>query len=197
MDVDEHMAGRCLEVAEKEILPLTERAVAQGHNIFGAAVLLRKDLSLVAVGTNLRGLNPARHGEMVTIENFFTLGERPLPEETVFFSTHEPCSMCLSALAWCGFPEVLYLFGYEETRDDFAMAGDLDILAEIFSTTVPNRENRYFRMQSLQDAVAGFENPGPWFERIEALREAYRSLVPAVLSEGPLQSGQNPRPRGK
>jgi hypothetical protein len=90
--------------------------------------------------------------------------------------------MCLSALAWCGFPEVLYLFGYEETRDDFAMAGDLDILAEIFVTTVPTRENRFFRMESLQEAAGGFGNPRPWLERISTIREAYKTLVPIVLS---------------
>jgi tRNA(Arg) A34 adenosine deaminase TadA len=182
MKVNEQVLKGCLDVIEEDILPLTKQAVTEGHNIFGAAVLLKRDLSLVTAGTNRRGLNPTWHGEIVTIGNFYDLHHRPDPKDTVFLSTHEPCSMCLSALAWCGFPEVLYLFGYEETRDDFAMAGDLDILAEIFATTVPTRENRFFRMESLQEAAGGFENPRPWLERIATIREAYKALVPIVLS---------------
>jgi len=182
MDVDERVLEGCLDVIEKDILPLTKQAVTEGHNIFGAAVLLAKDLSLVTAGTNRRGLNPLWHGEIVTIENFYIMKDRPDPKDTIFLCTHEPCSMCLSALAWCGFPKVLYLFGYEETRDDFAMAGDLDILAELFATTVPTRENRYFKIQSLQEAASGFDNPHPWFDRIEAIRDAYKALVPLVLA---------------
>jgi hypothetical protein len=62
------------------------------------------------------------------------------------------------------------------------MAGDLDILAELFATTVPTRENRYFKIQSLQEAASGFDNPHPWFDRIEAIRDAYKALVPLVLA---------------
>ncbi len=181
------VVARCLDVIEKDILPLTKQAVTEGHNIFGAAVLLAKDLSLVTAGTNRRGLNPVWHGEIVTIGNFYAMTERPDPKDTVFLCTHEPCSMCLSALAWCGFPKVFYLFGYEQTRDDFAMAGDLDILAELFATTVPTRENRYFRMLSLQEAASDFDDPRFWFDRIEAIRKIYKALVPLVLSSGSLE----------
>ncbi|MGC9372793.1 MAG: nucleoside deaminase [Thermovirgaceae bacterium] len=188
MILTESVVKRCLDVIEKDILPQTKQAVTEGHNIFGGAVLLAKDLSLVTAGTNRRGLNPLWHGEIVTIGNFYAMTDRPDPKDTAFLCTHEPCSMCLSALAWCGFPKVLYLFGYEETRDDFAMAGDLDILAEVFATTVPTRENRYFRMQSLQEAASGFDNPRPWFDRIEAIRDAYKALVPLVLSSDSLHN---------
>ena len=183
MEITETVLKRCLDVIEFDILPITKRAVFEGHNIFGAAVLLEKDLSLVAAGTNRRGDNPTLHGEMVAIANFFDLSVRPAPEETIFLSTHELCSMCLSALAWCGFPKVFYLFGYEETRDDFAMEGDLDILSEIFTTTVPTRENRYFRMISLQRAATNLVNPAFWLDRIYSIREAYKALVPLVLSK--------------
>jgi len=182
MTVDERVLEGCLDVIEKDILPLTKQAVTEGHNIFGAAVLLAKDLSLVTAGTNRRGLNPLWHGEIVTIENFYIMKDRPDPKEKIVLCTHEPCSMCLSALAWCGFPKVLYLFGYEETRDDFAMAGDLDILAELFATTVPTRENRYFKIQSLQEATADLRDPRPWRNRIEAIRKSYKALVPLVLA---------------
>ena len=190
MEITETVLERCLDVIEFDILPITKRAVHEGHNIFGAAVLLKKDLSLVAAGTNRRGDNPTLHGEMVTIANFFSLASHPSLDETIFLSTHEPCSMCLSALAWCGFPKVLYLFGYEETRDDFAMGGDLDILSEIFTTTVPTRENRYFRMKSLQRAATNLPNPAPLLERISSIRRAYKALVPVVLSKESAGSGR-------
>ena len=41
------LAGRLLDVIEHDILPLTERGVADGNKVFGAAILRKSDLSLV------------------------------------------------------------------------------------------------------------------------------------------------------
>ena len=57
---------------------------------------------------------------------------RPAPAECLFLSTHEPCSMCLSAITWAGYDNFHYLFSHEESRDDFAIPHDLRILKEVF-----------------------------------------------------------------
>lgn len=184
-------ASRMLDVIENNILPLTRTSVEEGHNIFGGAVLGHEDLSLVTAGTNMRGDDPTLHGEIVTINRFFKLKERPLPEETVFLATHEPCSMCLSALAWSGFRKIFFLFGYEETRDDFGMGGDLQILAEIFSSTVPSRKNSYFELLSIRDLVNPLPERETLLKRIELVRKEYLLLAEKVF----ILSGNSGKPK--
>ena len=53
------------------IIPKTEQAVLKGNKIFGAAILLKKDYSLVCTGTNNEIKNPLWHGEIAALNNFF------------------------------------------------------------------------------------------------------------------------------
>ncbi len=175
------IVSRLLEVIEKDILPITRSGVTEGHNIFGGAVLARDDLSLLTAGTNTRGEDPTLHGEMVTIRQFFRMKDQPSPEETVFLSTHEPCSMCLSALAWSGFKKIFFLFGYEETRDDFRMGDDLQILAEVFSTTTPSRKNRFFELTPIRSMLRGIPEREALASRIETIRQEYILLAEKVF----------------
>ena len=52
------IASRLLEVMEGEILPMTERGVAAGNKVFGAAILRKSDMSVVIAGTNSETDNP-------------------------------------------------------------------------------------------------------------------------------------------
>jgi tRNA(Arg) A34 adenosine deaminase TadA len=175
---------RLLDVIEEEILPLTEVLVTQGHNLFGAAVLDGVTLRTLTVGSNRRGDNPVYHGEIDTILRFFELPHRPGAEETLFLATHEPCAMCLSALAWSGFREVWHLFDYDETASDFHMADDLKMLESLFGTTSPNRDNAYFRLRANREALDGLEagDRKRLEARIARIKELYREL-PVVLDE--------------
>ena len=48
MDVtDQQFVGRVLDVIDSDIVPLTRRGVAIGDKVFGAAILLKSDWSLV------------------------------------------------------------------------------------------------------------------------------------------------------
>jgi tRNA(Arg) A34 adenosine deaminase TadA len=167
-----------LDVIEHRILPLTEEYVRRGHNLFGGAVLDRTSLEPLILGTNRRGDNPILHGEIDTILRFFEIRGHPAPGETIFLATHEPCSMCLSALAWSGFREVWYLFGYAETAEDFHMPDDLKMLKALFGAEKTNHENEYLSLRSLREAVEALEEPDSarLSRRIEALREQYRAL---------------------
>lgn len=46
------LAERLLTVIEQDILQLTEKGVAGGNKVFGAAILRKSDLSLVLAETN-------------------------------------------------------------------------------------------------------------------------------------------------
>lgn len=148
-----------LDAMEHQIIPMTEKGVAHGNKIFGAAVLRKSDLSVVLAETNNETENPLWHGEVHTLKRFYEVdeGKRPDPRELIFLSTHEPCSMCLSAITWAGFDNFYYFFSHEDSRDAFAIPHDLKILKEVF-TLEPggyNRENAFWKSYSIHKMIAG------------------------------------------
>jgi tRNA(Arg) A34 adenosine deaminase TadA len=128
------LAARFLDVIERDVLPLTAEGVSAGNKIFGAALVLKSDLSLVLAETNNERGNPLWHGEMHLLKRFYELPDaaRPQPKDLWFISTHEPCSLCMSAITWAGFDNFWYFFSHEDSRDAFSIPHDLKILKEVF-----------------------------------------------------------------
>ena len=172
-----------LDVIEEDIVPLTARGVSIGCKVFGAAVLKKDDLSLVVAGTNHEAFSPLWHGEVYTIKLFYELQGHPDPSECLFLSTHEPCSMCISALAWAGFREIYYFFGYDQTQDDFNIPHDLRMLREVFGCAAPTKDNIYFKSRSLIELAGGLEDKEMANGRIERIKETYAGLS-AVYQAG-------------
>ncbi|MEI7054844.1 nucleoside deaminase [Nocardioides sp. CCNWLW239] len=133
---------RLLDVIEQEIVPLTGAGVAAGNKIFGAAILRRADLSVVVAETNNEIENPLWHGEIHAIKRFFELptDARPTPADSLLLATHEPCSLCLSGVAWSGIPEFAYLFSHQDSADSFAIPYDLAILRGVYAVPDPDRD---------------------------------------------------------
>lgn len=169
-------AERLLSVIRNDIYPLTERLVAEGNNLFGAAVLAGPNLDVVVTGSNRREEDPTLHGEIATIHAFYRLPVRPDPAETVFLSTHQPCPMCAAALAWCGFREIRYLFDYRETALDFAMPGDLAILEELFGAKSLRHENAFFRMVPIRTLAEKSPDRELLLKEIASIKALYRGL---------------------
>ena len=145
------LAERLLTVIEEDILPLTEKGVADGNKVFGAAILRKSDLSLVLAETNNETENPLWHGEVHTLKRFYEMAETPDTRELIFLSTHEPCSMCLSAITWAGFDNFYYFFSHEDSHDSFAIPHDLKILKEVFRLEPGGyaRQNAFWKSASI------------------------------------------------
>ncbi len=176
------LIDRLLLLIETEIVPLTRQGVREGNKIFGGAVLRKADLSTVVAVTNAETGNPLHHGEISTLNAFYELprAERPATKDCLFISTHEPCSLCLSAITWTGFDNFFYLFSYEDTKDAFNIPHDLKILDEVFGCPDGSyaRKNDYWCSWGIQELIAQeLEQERERFEaRIVALRKTYDEL---------------------
>jgi len=180
MSVPTVSAKLLLNVIEHDILPLTEKGVAAGNKIFGAAILRKADFSTLIAETNNELENPLWHGEMHALKRFYELpdNERPATDQLIFVSTHEPCSLCLSAITWAGFDNFYYFFSHEDSRDSFAIPHDLKILKEVF-TLEPggyNRDNSFWNSFNIVEMAQQDENAKTLSAQIEKITAMYDQL---------------------
>ncbi|UHS61364.1 nucleoside deaminase [Agrobacterium vaccinii] len=174
------LASRLLDVIEKDILLLTTQGVSLGNKVFGAAILRKSDLSLVIAETNNELENPLWHGEVHTLKRFYELGEKPDTKDLIFLSTHEPCTMCMSAITWAGFDNFYSFFSHEDSRDAFAIPHDLKILKEVFGLEPGGyrRSNAFWNSYFISDLVENLDDPlkSKLKEQTARIKAAYNDL---------------------
>ncbi|WP_283634716.1 nucleoside deaminase [Mycolicibacterium poriferae] len=190
------LAARLLDVIEDDILPLTERGVAAGNKVFGAALLAKTDLSVVIAGTNEETANPLWHGEVNTLRQFYELPQRPATKDLLFLSTHEPCTLCMSAITWAGFDNYHYFYSHEDSRDSFAIPHDLKILKELFGLDPGGyrRSNEFWTAYAISDLIDA--EPEPQRQRLLAQRDRIRGRYDALSRRYQQHKGDNEIPLG-
>ena len=180
--MDEKTLERLVNIFLSEILPLTKKGVAKGNKIFGAAIIKKDDLSTVIAETNNEIENPLWHGEMQAIKKFYELNSetRPNEKDCMFLSSHEPCSMCLSAITFSGFDNFFYLFPYSATNNKFNIPHDLNILKEVFKITDGeyNKDNSYWKSQSINMLVESLshQKKEKILKQLDEIKKKYQAL---------------------
>lgn len=185
-DLDTALLTRLLDAMAIDILPMTEKSVMLGNKIFGAALLKKSDLSTYLAETNNEMESPLHHGEMHLLKRYFEMpaDTRLAPTELLFLTTHEPCSLCLSAITWSGFDNFYYFFSHEDSRDEFAIPHDLKILKEVFDVEPGQycRSNAFWISHGIQSWFKDNENTLPdetrslLYGKIQHLKERYGVL---------------------
>lgn len=190
------LAARLLDVIEDDILPMTERGVAAGNKVFGAALLAKTDLSVVIAGTNEETANPLWHGEVNTLRQFYELPQRPATKDLLFLSTHEPCTLCMSAITWAGFDNYHYFYSHEDSRDSFAIPHDLKILKELFGLDPGGyrRSNEFWTAYAIGDLIDAESEPQR--QRLLAQRDRIRGRYDALSHRYQQHKGDNEIPLG-
>jgi tRNA(Arg) A34 adenosine deaminase TadA len=193
---DLSLIDRLLDVIEHDILPLTTSGVRCGNKIFGAAILRKSDRTLVIAETNNETESPLWHGETHALKRFYELAPptRPASRDCLFLATHEPCSLCLSAITWCGFDNFYYLFSHEDSGDAFAIPHDLKILKEVFTLDPGgyNAKNAYWTSYALVALVAA--QPLPEQARLQARIAGLGARYQALSREYQLAKGRSDIP---
>tara|TARA_B100001029_G_scaffold22023_1_gene14914 strand:+ start:96 stop:686 length:591 start_codon:yes stop_codon:yes gene_type:complete len=155
--MNEILLNKFSDIFKNNILPLTVKGVDIGNKIFGAAIIDKSDYSLVIAETNNETKNPIWHGEIHTLKKFYELDSKTRPNEKncIFLTSHEPCSLCLSAITFSGFNNFYYLFPYESTLSEFSIPHDLNILKEVFNIRDGKyiKENSYWKSYNINTLV--------------------------------------------
>ena len=180
--MNEKALKKILDIFSNEVLPLTVKGVAKGSKIFGAAIIKKDDFSLVIAETNNEIENPIWHGEIHVLKKFYELDvkTRPNEKDCMFLSSHEPCSMCLSAITFSGFDNFYYLFPYTATNDVFNIPHDLKILKEVFKINNGeyNKENSYWKSQNINLLVENlpFSKKEKILNKLDEIKNKYKAL---------------------
>ena len=169
--------SKILDIFLDHLIPLTNISISNGNKIFGAFIVKKSDLSIVCLGTNEETKNPLFHGEISTLFNLFET-QHNNTKDYYFISSHQPCSLCLSAITWSGFDNFYYFFPYEDTKDNFNIPHDLKILEEVFKIKQGNyqKNNEYWESFSIISEIKKLDKYNELSAKITKIKDEYQKL---------------------
>lgn len=154
---------KMLDVIEKEIFPITEKGVAAGNKVFGAAIL-NKSFETVLAATNSETECPLFHGEVKCINDWSKITPASqrgsAAQSSIFLATHEPCCMCISSILWSGFPICYYFFPYSITSAQ-GIPHDINTMHELWGVNSYRKRNKYLATAGLIEIIDNLDESVP------------------------------------
>jgi tRNA(Arg) A34 adenosine deaminase TadA len=83
---------------------------------FGAVIVGTRSGDILGSGVNAGADNPVLHGEVVAMNDYVSLHGNQGWAEATLYTTGEPCSMCMSAMAWANVRRVVWGSSIDEIR---------------------------------------------------------------------------------
>ena len=72
---------------------------------------------VLAAAANRSFENPTLHGEVAAIHDYVARNGHQGWDETILYTTGEPCPMCMSAIIWAGIGGVVYATSIETAEE--------------------------------------------------------------------------------
>ena len=123
------------EQHEKAMRAAIEEARKNPVYPFGAVIARADSGEIVARGVNDGRANPILHGEIACMNDYVRLHGNRDWAQCVLYTTGEPCSMCMSALAWAGIGGTVFASSIDAIRR--AGISQIDIRAQAVIDAAP------------------------------------------------------------
>ncbi|MBT2420359.1 nucleoside deaminase [Streptomyces sp. ISL-22] len=83
---------------------------------FGAVIVDTRNGDVLGSGVNTGADSPLLHGEVVAMNDYVQRHGNQGWTDTTLYTTGEPCSMCMSAMAWANLRRVVWGSSIDEIR---------------------------------------------------------------------------------
>lgn len=83
---------------------------------FGAVIVDTRTGAVLGCGVNTGADSPLLHGEVVAMNDYVHRNGNQGWADTTLYTTGEPCSMCMSAMAWANLRRVVWASSIDEIR---------------------------------------------------------------------------------
>ncbi|WP_405536830.1 nucleoside deaminase [Streptomyces sp. NBC_00075] len=93
-----------------------EQARKNAYWPFGAVIVATRSGEVLGSGVNTGADNPMFHGEVVAMNDYVRRNGNQGWADTTLYTTGEPCSMCMSAMAWANLRRVVWASSIDEIR---------------------------------------------------------------------------------
>lgn len=87
---------------------LAAQASSRGDHPFGALIVQDSTIISQANNTVVTGEDPTNHAELLAIKSIFSSENHHKHDNTVLYSSTEPCAMCFGAIIWAGIDQVVF-----------------------------------------------------------------------------------------
>jgi tRNA(Arg) A34 adenosine deaminase TadA len=112
------------EVYMREAIKIAKQNISEGQFPFGCCIVTDENIAVSASNTVISNIDPTAHAEINAIRKLCNIVGKITLENSVMFTTTEPCTMCMGAISWARIPRLVYgvslskslEFGFDEIR---------------------------------------------------------------------------------